>query len=169
MSKHPPGTSIPSVPAADDAARRNARAARIVVWGAIAFGSAIGVFVYFSASRASMDVWKQVEGFTERGRAVSGEGCVSAVLDWFGDECAAPGRICLDAVPRAMGNCLAAIDRQADCEVIGNDQKPSQWAFERCAERGVDRKSRKPVKESCTMAWRSFDTFCKSGQKGVAL
>lgn len=169
MSTHPPGSLIPPAPSSEDAARRNARSAKLVVWGAIAVGSAIGVFVYFSASRASMDVWKQVEGFTDRGRDLSGEGCVSTVLDWFGQECAAPGRICLDAVPRAMGNCLAAVDRTDDCVAIGNDQKPSQWAFERCAARGVDRKSRKPIKESCTMAWRSLDTFCKSGQKGVAL
>lgn len=114
-------------------------------------------------------MWKQVESFGERGKPADGIGCVNLVLDWFKGECEAPGRICLDAVPRAMAHCLAAADRTADCAAIGNDQKPSQWAFDRCSERGVDKKSRKPIKESCTMAWRSLDTFCKSGQKGVAL
>ena len=36
-------------------------------------------------------------------------------------------------------------------------------------EMGVDKTSPKPAKESCTLAWRAFDTWCKSGQKGVAL
>ena len=156
-------------PPADAEAKRNARMARIVVWGAIGLGSIVGMFVYFNASRASMDVWRQVETFGSKGTTVSGTGCVSAVLDWFTDECAAPGRICLDAVPRAMGNCLVAQDRSEDCVALGNDTKPSQWAFDRCRERGIDKKARKPVKESCTLAWRSLDTFCKSGQKGVAL
>ena len=68
-----------------------------------------------------------------------------------------------------MSHCLAAADRQADCKALGNDEKPSQWAYERCSERGIDKKARKPIKESCTSAWRAFDTFCKSGQRGVAL
>lgn len=132
-------------------------------------GSALGVYVYFSATGASARVGTELESFFERGKSMSGVGCVNAVLDWFNDECAAPGRICLDAVPMAMGNCLVAQDRTADCEALGNDEKSSQWAFERCSERGIDKKTRKPVRESCTFAWRSIDTFCKSGQKGVAL
>jgi hypothetical protein len=164
MSTNPTQTPAPTT-----SPDRGSRAARIVVWGAVALGCLIGTYVYFSASRASVDVWKQVEDFSTKGKTVDGPGCVTSVLDWFNDTCAAPGRICLDAVPRAMAHCLAAADRTADCVALGNDQKPSQWAFEKCSERGIDRKSRKPIKESCTMAWRALDTFCKSGQKGVAL
>ncbi len=150
-------------------ARSNARVARIVIGGALAVGCLVGTYVYFTASRASIDVWDQIETFSTRGKRLSGTDCVSASLDWFRDTCAAPGRICLDAVPRAVSHCLAAADRAADCTALGNDEKPSQWAYERCAERGIDRKARKPIKESCTSAWRAFDTFCKSGQRGVAL
>jgi hypothetical protein len=152
----------------DDGAR-SGKAARWVILGSLTLGCLIGTWVYFSASRASIAVWDEIETFGTRGKALSGPACVSASLDWFRDTCAAPGRICLDAVPRAVSHCLAAADRAADCQALGNDEKPSQWAYERCAERGIDRKARKPIKESCTSAWRAFDTYCKSGQRGVAL
>jgi hypothetical protein len=164
------GTQAPVTEASPPPAQPSGgRVARWVILGALAIGTLIGTWVYFSATRASITVWDQIETFTTRGRTLSGPDCVGASLDWFRDTCSAPGRICLDAVPRAVSHCLAAGDRTADCTALGNNEKPSQWAYERCAERGIDRKARKPIKESCTSAWRAFDTFCKSGQRGVAL
>lgn len=150
-------------------APRSGKTGLWVVAACIFVGSGLGVYVYFDASRATIEVSRELDGWLARGKSLEADACVGGVLDWFDGTCRAPGRICLDAVPRAVGNCLAGADRTARCAELGPDQKSSQWAFEQCQSRGVDRSSPKPVRESCTLAWRALDTYCKSGQKGVAL
>lgn len=136
---------------------------------AIAIGAVLGVFVYQRASSGSVAIAQEYGAMRELGKSVDGEGCVTASLEWFKERCDAVGKMCIDAVPRIVGECLSAKDRTAACEKNGNDLKPSQWAYEKCAGLGIDKKSKKPAKESCTMAWRAFDSWCKSGQRGVAL
>jgi hypothetical protein len=148
---------------------RSGKAAWIVIGTAIAIGLALGVFVYKRASAGSVSIAQEYQTMRERGLQLDAEGCVTASLEWFRNECDAVGKMCIDAVPRMVGECLAAKDRSEACAANGNDLKPSQWAYQHCLELGIDKKSRKPAKESCTLAWRAFDSWCKSGQTGVAL
>ncbi len=136
---------------------------------AVAIGLGLGVFVYNRAASGSVEIAHDYKVMRERGATLSAEGCVEASLEWFRHRCDAVGKMCIDAVPRMVGECLAAQDRSEACIANGNDLKPSQWAYQHCAEMGIDRKSKKAVKESCTQAWRAFDSWCKSGQQGVAL
>lgn len=148
---------------------RSAKAAWIVIGIAMLIGAALGVFVYLRAADGSVVIAHDFKAMRERGAQLEAEACVEESLAWFNDRCDAVGKMCIDAVPRMVGECLAARDRSATCAEIGNDLKPSQWAYDRCKALGIDRKSEKPVKESCTLAWRALDSWCKSGQKGVAL
>lgn len=148
---------------------RNAKAAWIVIGIAMLVGAALGVFVYLRAADGSVVIAHDFKAMRERGAQLDANACVEESLAWFNDRCDAVGKMCIDAVPRMVGECLAAQDRSQACAAIGNDLKPSQWAYDRCKALGIDRKSEKPVKESCTLAWRALDSWCKSGQKGVAL
>jgi len=148
---------------------RSAKVAWIVIGSAMFIGLVMGVFVYLRASQSSLEIGKEYGHMRELGKSLDAAGCVGASLEWFEKRCDGVGKMCIDAVPRMVGECLAAKDRSEACTANGNDMKPSQWAYHHCQELGVDKKSPKPAKESCTLAWRAFDSWCKSGQKGVAL
>lgn len=147
---------------------RSAKVAWIVISIAMVIGAALGVLVYVRASEGSVVIAHDYHDMRAKGANLDADGCVQASLDWF-NQCGAVGKMCIDAVPRMVGECLAAKDRSEACKKNGNDLKPSQWAYTHCKELGIDKTSKKPVKESCTMAWRAFDSWCKSGQTGVAL
>lgn len=148
---------------------RSARMAWIVIGTCCVIGSVLGATTYFRAADGAEHVGQKMVDMRLRGASIDGVACVNETLDWHDKVCDAPGRMCIDAVPKVVGECLAGQDRTALCIELGNDDKPSQWAYNKCKARGVDRKSRKGVKESCTQAWRALDSYCKSGQKGVAL
>lgn len=156
-------------PARPAAAQRSGKVAWIVIGLAMLVGAVLGIFVYFSAAAGSVAINKDVHAMRDKGLAMTSEECVANTLSWFEHTCDAVGRMCIDAVPRMVGECLAAKDRSEACVANGNNEKPSQWAYHKCQALGVDKNSKKPVKESCTAAWRAFDSWCKSGQKGVAL
>lgn len=149
--------------------QRSARIGWIVIGLAITIGLVMGFIVYFRASDGSVGIMTWRKTYAERGKTLTATQCVTDVIHWFENDCTAPARMCVDAVSYGVADCLAASDRTEECALVGNTMKPSQWAYERCKEVGVDKKSPKPIKESCTMAWRALDTFCKSGQKGVVL
>lgn len=162
--------SAPNVGGAPgDAPARSGKWGYIVIGACVVIGGFLGASTYFRAADGAEGVGDKMRQMRERGAHIDGVACVTETLDWHDKECTAPGRMCIDAVPRVVGECLAAQDRSALCAEIGNDDKPSQWAYTRCKARGIDRKSKKGVKESCTQAWRALDSWCKSGQTGVAL
>lgn len=167
------GPSEPSSPAPQPGvAPRSGRVAWIVISLAVAFGIFMGFLVYFRATDGSMQVTKWRKSYAERGRSMTATECVVDVIHWYENDCKAPARMCLDAVPYGVADCLAARGKDGrleECKAVGNDLKPAQWAYERCKSVGVDKKSPKGVKESCTAAWRSLDTFCKSGGAEVVL
>jgi hypothetical protein len=148
---------------------RSGRGAWMVIGACMVIGASLGVFLLFESKRGAETVVNAMTSARQAGASVDAETCVTLALDWHDKQCDAPGKMCLDAVPKLVGECLAAKDRTNECAALGNDEKPSQWAYHRCKARGVDKKSAKGVKESCTSAWRAFDSFCKSNQEGVAL
>ncbi|RMG98037.1 MAG: hypothetical protein D6705_07155 [Deltaproteobacteria bacterium] len=94
------------------------------------------------------------------------EGCVDAVLSWHAS-CSANKPLCDHGVPKIMTHCLAGRDRSEACAKIEGRSARAQWVFDRCAERGTPCKSRK--KCPCADAFRALDSFCRHGQKGVAM
>lgn len=148
---------------------RSAKFAWIVISIAMVIGTVLGVFVYLSASSGAVEIAKDYQLMRKRGAALTAEQCVEAGIEWFNTGCGAVGRMCIDAVPNVVAECLAAKDRSEACVANGNNLKSSQWAYQHCLALGIDKKSKKPVKESCTLAWRAFDSWCKSGQTGVSL
>ena len=166
-----PAGAAPVTPASPPAPgeQRNGKIAWMIIGAAMVIGAGLGVLVYLRAADGSVVIAHDFREIRTRGANLDADGCVEASIEWFSTSCAAVGKMCIDAVPRMVGECLAAKDRAADCTKIGNDMKPSQWAYARCKALGIDKGSKKPVKESCTLAWRAYDSWCKSGQKGVAL
>jgi hypothetical protein len=148
---------------------RSGKVAWIVIGLSMLVGAVLGVFVYIRAANGSLEIANDYKDMRARGATMSADECVATGIDWFNNRCGAVGKMCIDAVPRIVGECLAAKDRSEACLANGNDLKSSQWAYQHCAQMGIDKKSKKPVKESCTLAWRAFDSWCKSGQTGVAL
>lgn len=163
-----PGGGRPSGPTPQPETR-SARMAWIIIISTMVLGAGLGALVYFRASAGSLEIGHELKAIRAQGVNLEAEACVGASLDWYQTACDAPGKMCIDAVPRLVGECLAAKDRTDACVRLGNAMKPSQWAYEHCKERGIDRSSKRPLKESCTQAWRALDSYCKSGQKGVAL
>ena len=102
----------------------------------------------------------------EKGPTLDVEGCVDAVLAWHA-RCEANKPLCDHGVPKVMTHCLAGRDRSAACAEIAGRSARAQWAFDRCEARGTPCKSRK--KCPCADAFRAFDSFCRHGQKGVAM
>lgn len=100
------------------------------------------------------------------GPSLDTEGCVTAVLEWHG-RCAANKPMCDDGVPRVMTHCLIGADRSDDCEQLDLSSSKAQWVFERCEDRGTPCTNRKTC--ACANAYRAVDSFCRHGQKGVAL
>ncbi len=158
-----------NTPPAETAPVRSARMAWIVIGACCVIGGALGAITYFRAANGAEHVGEKLREMRVRGSVVDGFTCIDETLKWHDTVCDAPGRMCIDAVPRVVGECLAGQDRATLCQEIGNNDKPSQWAYNKCKARGIDRKSKKGIKESCTQAWRALDSWCKSGQKGVAL
>ena len=94
------------------------------------------------------------------------EGCVTRVLQWHGT-CEANKPLCDNGVPQAMTHCLVGADRSSTCAELDLSSAQAQWVFAKCLDRGTPCKSRKAC--PCADAYRALDSFCRHGQKGVAL
>ena len=114
---------------------------------------------YFAQSLADMD---------RRGPTLDVEGCIDAVLDWHG-RCEANKPLCDNGVPQVMTHCLIAQDRTQACEELmaAEASASAQWVYLTCYERDTPCRSKKHC--PCADAYRALDSFCRHGQKGVAL
>lgn len=130
----------------------------IVVLGVAAYWRYTVSENHFAETLAEMD---------RRGPALDVEGCIDAVLEWHG-RCEANKPLCDNGVPQVMTHCLIAQDRTEACEALdpGASAK-AQWVYVSCLERDTPCRSKKHC--PCADAYRSLDSFCRHGQKGVAL
>ncbi len=113
---------------------------------------------YFAESLAEMD---------DKGKQLDTEGCIDAVLEWH-ERCEANKPLCDNGIPQVMTHCLVAQDRTNACEDIDTDASASaQWVYMSCYERQSPCRSKKHC--PCADAYRALDSFCRHGQKGVAL
>jgi len=113
---------------------------------------------YFAESLAEMD---------HQGTQLDTEGCIDAVLEWHG-RCEANKPLCDNGIPQVMTHCLIAQDRTKACEQIDTTASASaKWVYNSCFERQSPCRSKKHC--PCADAYRALDSFCRHGQKGVAL
>jgi len=156
-------------PAPTGDAPRSAKVAWIVIGITIAFGCAMGVFLFLRAKSSDIALRQWMHTYDTRGSDMSAVDCVHDVIHWFDTQCDAPAEMCLQAVPMGVAHCLHARDRKDECTAVGADLKDEKWGFRKCKEMGIDKSSKKAVTKSCTAAWDALDTFCKSHQQGVVL
>lgn len=119
---------------------------------------------YVQGERVVQAVLPQME---EQGRGVTAEGCIDVVMAWH-KQCDATSVMCNNGVKTAMYHCLKAQDRAADCTRLPSGEgMDGKWVFLTCKERGTPCKRTKEC--ACADAYRSFDSFCRTGQKAVQL
>ena len=127
---------------------------------------ALGITAYWRYTVSENWFAASLPKLEEAGKSLDTEGCVDAVLEWH-NTCDANKPLCDNGVPRALTHCLMADDRTETCEEHGDQPASAKWVFQTCADRGTPCKNRK--KCPCADAYRAIDSFCRHGQKGVAL
>lgn len=125
-----------------------------------------GVTAYWRYTVSETWFAESLPAMSEFGKTVDTEGCVDASVRWHG-ACDANKPLCDNGVPRAMTHCLMADDRSEVCSEMSHESAKATWVFKRCADRGTPCKGRKRC--PCADAYRALDSFCRHGQKGVAL
>lgn len=126
----------------------------------------LGVLAYWRYSVSETHFAAAIQHFDEVSPTLDAEGCVTEVLAWH-STCAANKALCDDGVPRMMAHCLAARDRSETCNALELGSAKAQWVFAKCEERGTSCRDRK--KCACADAYRTIDSFCRHGQRGVSL
>ncbi|MEM9459916.1 MAG: hypothetical protein AAGF11_37420 [Myxococcota bacterium] len=130
----------------------------VVVMGVAAYWRYTLSEKHFADTLAQMD---------RQGPSLDVEGCIDAVLGWHA-RCEANKPLCDNGVPQVMTHCLVARDRTRSCEQLDLDASASaQWVYLTCFERDTPCRSKKHC--PCADAYRTFDSFCRHEQKGVAL
>ncbi|TNF37500.1 MAG: hypothetical protein EP329_03090 [Deltaproteobacteria bacterium] len=143
------------------------RTAWIVVGSALLIGTLLAVFVVYPNMKASaISIGQDLAELDTKGASMTAEQCVENAVTWF-ENCDVMPSMCLQEVPTSVARCLHAKDRTAECKPYLEMPPRSQWTFERCKERGIEKSSSKELTKSCTAAWRALDQYCKTGQKGV--
>jgi hypothetical protein len=126
----------------------------------------LGVLAYWRYTVSELHFARAIAHFDERGKTLDAEGCVTEVLEWH-RTCEANKPLCDDGVVRIMTHCLTAADRSATCNTVELGSAKAQWVFAKCQERGSPCADRK--KCACASAYRTIDSFCRHGQRGVSL
>ena len=146
---------------------KGGRAAWVVIGGALLLGTLLSVFVvYPNLKKSAASIGAKMRELDTLGATMTADQCVEHVIDWF-QHCDVMPAMCLQEVPKAVAHCLRAKDRTSECEPLLALPPTSQWTYHRCADQGIDKRSKKELTKSCTAAWRALDQYCKSGQRGV--
>jgi hypothetical protein len=169
MSNPAPDSAPEPRPDADAAlAKRNGRTAWRIIGSLVFVGCALGVLAFAMFKDLQASVHDKQDQMEELGKTMTAEECVVDAIAWF-NECDGTGPMCLQAVPMITYHCLHAKDRTEECEPMLLNPPAARWAFDRCKAQGIDKSSAKPLKKSCTSAYRALDSFCKTDQEGVNL
>lgn len=126
----------------------------------------LGVLAYWRFTVSEKHFAGVLTEMDRTGPTVDTEGCVTAVLQWHAT-CDANRPLCDDGVPRVITHCLLGADRSETCNELDLGSAKAQWVYGRCESRGTPCRDRK--KCPCADAYRTIDSFCRHGQKGVAL
>ena len=135
-----------------------------------------GVFAYKTYAESERVVKAGLAQLEKAGAATDSEGCVDAVMSWHATcgQAGANAAVCFQGVKLGMFHCLKAQSRTAECEPYQEVQTDNRglpdlgdWVQMRCYERKTPCKS--PRECVCAQAYRSLQSFCKTGETAVQL
>jgi len=138
-----------------------------LVLGAISILAVVlGVLAFWRLSLSEQHVARVLVEMDRKGPTLDTEGCIGAVLDWHSN-CEADAASCDYGVAPVLTHCLVGADRSATCEGLDLSSAKAEWVHQACFDRGTPCRDRKHC--ACADAYRAIDSFCRHGQKGVAL
>jgi hypothetical protein len=105
----------------------------------------------------------EVEALRTVGASADAEGCVSAVLEWYG-RCEALKSLCDTGVTRLMVACLDAKEPRDECAAYAGQGAKAQYGYKECMARGVT----KANKKACGEAYMAIDHVCTRKSKNMA-
>lgn len=161
----------------DDPPREQSGPSLSLVLGAVATLTLLfGVLSYKRYAESERWVAQGIQMAETEGPNLSDEGCIDQAIKWH-DACweeGANAAVCLQGVKLVTFHCLHAKSRAEDCIPYQSPQidqggkiDPGDWVFMKCLERGSKCKMRREC--ACAEAYRSLESFCKTGEKAVQL
>jgi len=135
----------------------------------------MGVLAYKRYAESEIWVAEGIARMSEVGKDLEErEACIDEVLHWH-ERCTehgGNGAVCLEGVKLVTFHCLQA--RERECEDFVEPQMDwrgkldlGAWVYDRCIERGTTCKIKREC--ACAEAYRSLQSFCKTGQEAVQL
>lgn len=161
----------------DDPPRETSGPSLSLVLGGIATLTLLfGVLSYKRYAESERWVAEGIQMAKDQGATLSDEQCIDHAIKWH-DACGEEGAnaaVCLQGVKLVTFHCLYATSRTQACIPYQSPQldpggkiDPGDWVYMRCMERGNKCKQRREC--ACAEAYRSLESFCKSGETGVQL
>lgn len=121
----------------------------------------LGVMAYANFKATNRYLRSVERGMRERGKTLTVDGCVDAVINWR-KECRGSKILCNSYAPRVMRACLEARDRRAYCAKLPPITDGPRFGWRDCEKRGVTRKTKK----ACAAAFRMLHIHCRGGRRG---
>lgn len=142
---------------------------KLVLGISISLSIIFGVMAYERYARSEQWVKTGIEQMQVKGKTLDAQGCIDASIEWNNacEENDANSAVCLHAIKLQIFHCLKAQPRDADCETIANPPNEGKWVYAVCEERGNRCINKREC--ACAQAFRSYDSFCRSGQEAVQL
>ncbi|MCB9555428.1 MAG: hypothetical protein H6707_04940 [Deltaproteobacteria bacterium] len=141
---------------------RSGKAVGWIIGTTLLLAVLLGVWLFGRYRQSEQHILLSLREFADRGKALSAEGCVGAVIDWS-RRCRALESICLSSAPRLVGACLQGRERRRYCS--GRSGFETHQSFRRCTQRGARQGLAKKV---CASAYRTIDGFCRYRQAKLA-
>lgn len=162
-----------------------------LVFGLVtAISISLGVFVYWRYAQSEAYVSAGIQMMDARGAELTPDECIAETVAWHDacDQNDTNAAVCLQGVKLLMFHCLHAEDRTETCEVYLDPEshihEPTEdmrararnpdtaaergyWVYARCDDRGMTCVNRREC--ACAEAYRSIDSFCRTGQDAVQL
>lgn len=162
-----------------------------LVFGMLASISVLmGVFVYWRYAQSEAYVAQGMQSMDARGAELTVDECISETVAWHDacDQNNTNAAVCLQGLKLVMFHCLHAKDRSESCEVyldpesavhqptedmVERARNPDRagesgnWVYGRCEERGMSCTIKREC--ACAEAYRTIDSFCRTGQDAVQL
>ncbi len=139
----------------------------------IIFGLSVvlGVLAYWRYTVSERHLHEVFATMDQKGTQLSAEGCITEVLNWHREGCAAMQSMCDHAIPMVLTRCLVGKDRSNYCDNLDIREASKKWTYRMCKERGISPKdgTKRRFVKACGNAYGSIESFCKSGQKGVVM
>ncbi|MFH2008038.1 MAG: hypothetical protein ABI333_15760 [bacterium] len=123
----------------------------------------MSAFAFRSYLRADHYLAGVLRTMERRGKTLSAEGCVDAVIYWR-KECRGARVLCDNFSSRVMATCLKARDRRVYCRTLPRYTASTRFGYRDCRKRSVTRQT----KRACAAAFRMIDFHCRQLRRAKA-